>query len=153
MNDCIFCKIVAGDAPSHKIWENDEFLAFLSIFPNTEGVSVVIPKKHYSSYVVDMPDDVTSDLLNAGKVVAKKLDSALEDVGRTGFIFEGFGVDHLHLKLFPMHNTTADTWKQHASHVEKYFDTYEGYLSSHDSARADDTTLAKLAQKIRDARS
>lgn len=153
MDDCIFCKIVAGDAPSHKIWENDEFLAFLSIFPNTEGVSVVIPKKHYPSYIADIPDDVTSDLLNAGKVVAKKLDSVLEDVGRTGFIFEGFGVDHLHLKLFPMHNTTADTWKQHVSRIEKYFDTYEGYLSSHDSARADDTALAKLAQKIRDARS
>jgi diadenosine tetraphosphate (Ap4A) HIT family hydrolase len=149
MNDCIFCKIVAGVAPSHPIWESDTHLAFLSIFPNTEGVSVVIPKKHYPSYIADLPDEVTSELLSAGKLVAKKLDAAFSDVGRTGFIFEGFGVDHIHLKLFPMHGTTSDTWKQRASHIEKYFENYEGYLSSHDHERADDMKLSVLAEKIR----
>lgn len=43
---CIFCDIVAGKAPCHKIWEDDDHLAFLSIFPNTDGFSVVIPKAH-----------------------------------------------------------------------------------------------------------
>jgi diadenosine tetraphosphate (Ap4A) HIT family hydrolase len=149
MNDCIFCKIVSGDEPSHKIWEDDTYLAFLSIFPNTEGVSVVIPKKHYPSYIADLPDEVSSGLLSAGKIVAKKLDAALPDVGRTGFIFEGFGVDHIHLKLFPMHGTVSDSWRQRSSHIEKYFENYEGYLSSHDHVRADDVKLAALAEKIR----
>ena len=149
MNECIFCKIASGEAPSHKIWEDETHMAFLSIFPNTEGVSVVIPKKHYPSYIADLPDEVSSKLLSAGKIVAKKLDTAFPDVGRTGFIFEGFGVDHIHLKLFPMHGTASDTWKQRSSRIDKYFENYEGYLSSHDHTRADDVKLAALAEKIR----
>ena len=56
--DCIFCKIVNGEVPCHKVWEDEKHLAFLTIFPNTEGVTVVIPKKHYPSYVFDLPRDV-----------------------------------------------------------------------------------------------
>ena len=55
--DCIFCKIVKGESHCHKIWEDEEHLAFLSIYPNTLGASVVIPKKHFSSYAFHMPDD------------------------------------------------------------------------------------------------
>lgn len=148
MNDCIFCKIVQGTSPCHKIWEDDHHLAFLSIFPNTEGFSVVIPKKHYPSYAFDTPDDVLTSLVRAAKKVGKLLDAKLDDVGRTGLIFEGFGVDHLHAKLFPMHGTKLQEWKALKSNVNKYFEKYEGYISSHDYKRADDTILAKLAKKI-----
>lgn len=152
MSDCIFCKIVNGDAPVHKIWENDDFLAFLSIFPNTEGTSVVIPKKHYSSYAFDLPDEVLGALMSATKIVAKLLDKALPDVGRTAMVFEGFGVDHVHAKLFPMHGTEdMEKWKPIESSVPKYFNQYEGYISSHDYERADDAALAALAEKIRQA--
>ncbi|MEK9173928.1 MAG: HIT family protein, partial [Patescibacteria group bacterium] len=44
MESCIFCKIVAKEVPSHVVWEDESHVAFLSIFPNTEGVTVVIPK-------------------------------------------------------------------------------------------------------------
>ena len=44
--DCIFCDLVEGIVPSHQIWEDDDHLAFLSIFPNTKGFSVVITKEH-----------------------------------------------------------------------------------------------------------
>jgi histidine triad (HIT) family protein len=162
--NCIFCKIVAGEIPCHKIWEDEKHLAFLSIFPNTEGFSVVIPKKHYSSYAFDLPDQVLQDLIIAAKKVGKLLDEKLADVGRTGLIFEGFGVDHVHAKLFPMHGTVGiKEWnREHqpeAGHplgekpvetkVDKYFDTYPGYISSHDYKKADDAKLAELAKKIR----
>lgn len=151
MDDCIFCRIVDGVMPSHKIWEDDEHLAFLSIFPNTEGFSVVIPKKHFSSYAFDTPDVVLSKLVLAAKKVGKLIDSKLSDVGRTGMIFEGFGVDHLHAKLFPMHGTNSmKEWRPIVSKVEKFFDKYEGYISSHDYKRADDKELAELAKKIRE---
>jgi diadenosine tetraphosphate (Ap4A) HIT family hydrolase len=150
MEECIFCKIVSGDMPSHKIWEDEKHLAFLSIFPNTEGTSVVIPKAHYPSYAFDLPDNILSDLVCATKKVAKLLDKALPDVGRTAMVFEGFGVDHVHAKLFPMHGTAdMKKWKPIESNVEKYFNQYEGYISSHDYERADDTKLAALAEKIR----
>lgn len=148
--DCIFCKIVTGEGPSHKIWEDEKHLAFLSIFPNTEGFSVVITKEHFPSYAFNLPDGTLSDLVLAAKKVAKLIDSKLEDVGRTGMIFEGFGVDHMHAKLFPMHGTKTDEWKQHKSSVDKYFEHYEGYISSHDYKRADDEDLAALAKKIRE---
>lgn len=147
--DCIFCKIVKGEAPSHKIWEDEKHLAFLTIFPNTQGFSVVVTKEHYPSYAFDLPDDVLSGLVLAAKKVGKLLDAKLEDVGRTGMIFEGFGVDHVHAKLFPMHGTKMDDWQALKSNVDKYFEKYEGYISSHDYKRADDGELGDLAKKIR----
>ena len=147
---CAFCKIVRGEMPCHKIWEDEKHLAFLSIFPNTEGFSVVITKEHHPSYFSDLPDDVTNGLFSAAKKVAKLLDSKLKDVGRTGLMFEGFGVDHVHAKLFHMHGTiNMEEWKELKSNVDKYFKKYEGYISSHDYKRADDEKLAQLAKKIR----
>jgi len=142
--------MVRGDAPCHRIWEDEQHLAFLSIFPNTSGFSVVIPKVHYPSYAFQASDDVLQDLIIAVKTVAHLLDETLEDVGRTGMIFEGFGVDHLHAKLFPMHGTaTMGVWRPLSVRRKKYFERYEGYISSHDYKRADDEALAFLAKKIR----
>lgn len=150
MNDCIFCKIVKGEAPCHKIWEDDKHLAFLSIFPNTEGFSVVITKEHYSSYAFDLPEEVLSGLVLSAKKVGKLLDLKLGDVGRTAMVFEGFGVNHVHAKLFPMHGTLTDEWKEYKSNIDKYFKHYEGYISSHDYKREDDSKLAELARKIKE---
>ncbi len=150
MDDCIFCQIVAGKAPSFTVWEDGQHLAFLSIFPNTEGTTVVIPKQHYPSYAFDLPDEVLSDLVLATKKVAKLLDAKLDDVGRTAMVFEGFGVDHVHAKLFPMHGTKdMSTWKPIESKLNTYYDTYPGYISSHDASRADDADLSRTARTIR----
>jgi diadenosine tetraphosphate (Ap4A) HIT family hydrolase len=146
--DCIFCKIVSGESSCHKIWENETHMAFLSIFPNTEGFSVVIPKTHYGSYAFDAEPKILSELILAVQQVAKLLDAKLDDVARTGMIFEGYGVDHLHAKLFPMHGTKNGAWEQHKSNIDKYFEKYEGYISSHDYKRADDEKLNTLSKKI-----
>lgn len=151
MEECIFCKIAKGEIPAHKIWEDEKHLAFLSIFPNTEGFSVVITKEHYPSYAFDLPEGILSGLVIATGKVARILDRAFEDVGRTGMIFEGFGVDHVHAKLFPMHGTKMKDWKPLHSEIGKYFEKYEGYISSHDYRRADDAILAALAEKIRNS--
>lgn len=146
--NCIFCQIVDGSSPSFKVWENEQYLAFLSIFPNTEGVTVVIPKEHFASYVFDLPEKVRTELIEASCTVAKLLDSKLEDVGRTAMVAEGFGVDHAHIKLFPMHGTKDKDWKPHHSKINTYFENYEGYISSHDADRADDEKLTELIKKI-----
>jgi diadenosine tetraphosphate (Ap4A) HIT family hydrolase len=151
MNDCIFCGIVSGSIPSHRVWEDEKHLAFLSIFPNTEGFTVVIPKQHHDSYVATVPNDVADDLFRAARAVARKIDAAFPDVGRTGFMFEGFGVNHLHVKLFPMHGTKDDSWRKHKSTEKRFFTVYEGFMSSHDSDRADDSVLALIAERIRNA--
>ena len=147
--NCIFCRIAKGELPCHKIWEDDKHLAFLSPFPNTEGFSVVITKKHYPSYAFDLSEDVLKELVIASKKVAELLDRKLNDVGKTGMIFEGFGINHVHSKLFPMHGTAdMKEWKNIKSNVDKYFHKYEGYISSHDCKKEDDGKLAELAKKI-----
>ncbi|TJZ75492.1 HIT family protein [Chitiniphilus eburneus] len=147
---CIFCDIVASKAPAHVIWESADHLAFLSIFPNTQGFSVVVPRRHYDSYAFAQDDAVLSGLIVAAKQVGLLLDRALPDVARTGLMLEGYGVDHLHAKLFPMHGTGGDSaFRPHHSKVDKYFEQYEGYISSHDWQRADNAELARLAAHIR----
>ena len=148
---CIFCQIVAKEIPAHVIWESQTHLAFLSIFPNTEGFSVVISKEHHGSYAFDQNDQVLSDLILATKKVATILDNYYPDVGRTGMFFEGFGVDHLHSKLFPMHGTgDMEKWSNiESKKMDEYFKYYPGYLCSNDSTRANDDDLAKLAMEIK----
>src|SRR3989344_2118295 len=151
MKDCVFFRIAEGEDSSRVIWKDEKHIAFLSIYPNTRGFTVVIPRKHYSSYAFDLPEDVLIDLVKAAQKVGKLLDSKLEDVGRTGMIFEGFGVDHVHAKLFPMHGTREmEEWQEIKSNVDKYFEKYEGYMSTHDYKRTDDKELAELAKKIRE---
>lgn len=151
MKGCIFCKIAAGESPAEIIWEDAKHLAFLSIFPNTEGFTVVITKEHYSSYAFELPDNVLSNLILASKKVAKLLDRSFPDVGRTGLIFEGFGVDHIHSKLYPMHGTgDLSSWKSiESKSMKEYFPHYPGYICSNDGPPADPTKLAEVGQKIR----
>ena len=91
--DCIFCQIAQGHSPCHPIWEDERHLAFLSIFPNTKGFSVVITREHHGSDAFAADETVLAGLVLAAQKTAKVLDRAFDDVGRTGLILEGFGVD------------------------------------------------------------
>jgi diadenosine tetraphosphate (Ap4A) HIT family hydrolase len=149
MENCIFCQIAQKKAPAHIIYEDEEHLAFLSIFPNTDGFSVVIPKKHYASYAFDVPSDVLHKLIDVSKSVGKKLDAAFEDVARTALVFEGFGVNHLHAKLIPLHGTNHKEWKPILSNKQEFYTQYQGHISTHDVKHTDHVKLATLAEKIR----
>jgi len=147
MKECVFCKIVKGEIPSHKIWENKEFLAILDLNPNTKGMTLVLTKKHYPSYVFEMPDGVYARLFKTVKVVAKLLDRKLK-VQRTAMSMEGMGVNHAHIKLYPLHGIRKkfkEIW--HPKRV--YFEKYPGYLTTQTGRRAKDNELKKLAKKIR----
>ena len=146
---CIFCRIVARQEPAHRFWEDDEHIAILSIFPNTQGAAVVLPKTHQPSYAFALDDAVLCKLTLAAKKAALMLDRTFDDVGRTGMVMEGFGVDHVHAKLFPMHGTAhQERWAPIKSCVDRYFERYEGYISSHDHLRVDDDQLARLVLRI-----
>lgn len=153
-NECIFCKIISGDTKTPGIfWENDEFMAFLSTWPNTEGFTIVVPKEHYGSDVLGMPDDRLSKFVLAAKTVSKNLIAHFEDVGRVGLIMEGTGIDHAHIKLFPMHGTghmKKGEWKQYHSNNDKFFETYEGYICSNDGPKGDEQKIRELAEKLRE---
>lgn len=148
--NCIFCDISKRKQKAHAIWEDNDHISFLSIFPNSVGVTVVIPKKHYSSYAFSQPDEVLYGLISAAKKTALLLDKSLPGVGKTGMILEGYGVDHLHAKLFPMHCTGDNSeFKKINSKITHFFEKYEGYLSSHDGKREREETLEQQARLIR----
>lgn len=150
--DCIFCQMSLGKTPYHEVWSDENHLAILSIFPNTEGFTVVFPKNHFGSYAFEQSDNVLIDLIIATKKVAIVLDNYYNDVARTGMFFEGFGVNHLHSKLFPMHGTAPmDKWQAiESTWNNAYFEKYPGFLVSNNSDRADDQKLASLAKSIRE---
>jgi diadenosine tetraphosphate (Ap4A) HIT family hydrolase len=150
---CIFCEIATGRMDTAGIfWQDDEFMAFLSIDPNTEGFTCVIPKTHFGSDVLKMPDDVLQRFILAAKKVAAILEKHFSDVGRVGVMMEGTGIDHAHIKLSPMHGTEnlkRGEWQQFLSGKEFWFDKYEGWLSSGGGPMADPEHLAKLAESLR----
>jgi len=150
---CVFCEIAAGRFSTPGIfWDDAEFMAFLSIDPNTEGFSCVIPKNHFNSDVLKMPDDVLQRFILASKKVAQILENHFEDVGRVGLVMEGTGIDHAHIKLVPMHGTEGlrnGGWQQFLSGKEHWFDTYEGWISSAGGPKADPEKLARLAKELK----
>lgn len=102
MDNCIFCKIIAGEIPSFKVAENNEFLAFLSIEPINPGHTLIIPKTH-GEYLFDESDEVLSKIMVFGKPVAKKLAEKLKPkTGKVGVIVAGLEVLHSHIHLIPM---------------------------------------------------
>ncbi len=100
--DCIFCKIIAGQLPSFKVWEDDKFLAFLTIEPIRNGHTLVIPKKH-ENYLFDLDDKTLTELILAAKKVAQTLKKTFNPKsGKVGVIVYGFDAPHAHIHLVPM---------------------------------------------------
>ena len=147
MSECIFCRIIKGEIPCVKVYEDEEFLAILDINPNTEGMTLVLTKKHYPSYAFDMPDDVYKKFMLISKKIAKTIDKAL-NVKRTAMVMEGMGINHAHIKLYPLHGlkeTFTEMW-----HPEKiFFKKYEGYITTQLGPEAKKEELEKTAEKIK----
>lgn len=105
MNNCIFCKIANKEKDCAIIWEDDDFLAFLDKNPNTKGMTLIIPKKHYDSYLFDMPAEAQEKFLTAANKVVKILENYFK-ISRVALVMEGMGINHAHLKLYPLHGVT-----------------------------------------------
>ena len=152
-NKCVFCEIASGNIKTPGIfWEDEEFMAFLSIDPNTEGFSCVIPKQHFGSDIMKMPDGILQKFIIAAKKTANILEKYFDDVGRVGLIVEGMGINHAHIKIVPMHGTESfkgGEWKQVLSGKDFWFEKYEGWISSGSGPMADPEKLKKLADEIK----
>ena len=145
MTDCIFCKIVSGDIPSFKFWEDDEFMAILDIQPNTSGMTLVLTKQHYDSYAFEMPADVYGRFVQAARKVGKLLDTKL-GTKRTALVIEGMGVNHTHIKLYPLHGLTEEFKPSEQPGV--FFDSYPGYVTTKLGPKADMKKLIQARVKL-----
>lgn len=104
MQSCVFCKIIRQEAPAHRVYEDDRVIAFLDIFPVSEGHTLVVTKKHY----VDL-FEADSESLQAVAAIAQKVAHALREVVRPQglMVFQlngaaaGQTVFHYHMHLMP----------------------------------------------------
>ena len=101
----IFSKIVSGEIPCYKVAENDDFLAFLDIFPLSKGHVLVIPKKEVD-YVFDLDNEAYLGLMQFAKIVATGLKKVIP-CNRVGVAVIGLEVSHAHVHLIPI-NTEND---------------------------------------------
>lgn len=106
--DSIFTKIVKGEIPCHKVYEDENTLAFLDIHPIQPGHTLVIPKKQVE-FVWDLDDETYQAVMATAKKVALRLRQVFPDKSRVGLMVEGLDVDHAHLKVFPFN--TGDEFR------------------------------------------
>lgn len=129
MQESIFTKIVKGEIPAHKIYEDDRVLAFLDIHPVREGHTLVIPKRQVE-FVWDLEDEDYHAVMDAAKKVALRLRKVLL-VQYVGERIVGVDVPHAHVQLIP-------------------FNTVEEYKRPQDmQAEPDHAALAAVAEKLR----
>ncbi|MGV0795189.1 HIT family protein [Mycolicibacterium sp. XJ1819] len=105
---CVFCAIVAGEAPAVPIYEDDEYLAFLDIRPFTRGHTLVVPKRHTVD-LTDTPPETVAGLVTIGQRIARAArQSGLHADGNNIVINDGKAafqtVFHIHLHVLPRHN-------------------------------------------------
>ena len=99
-DDCIFCKIVKGEIPSEKVLENEDFIVIKNIDPLVDGHSLVIPKKHYGTFL-DLPLGLYEKLLETAKKAIEKLDAKdFQLVTNSGEV-AGQSIPHMHLHILP----------------------------------------------------
>lgn len=98
----IFCKIINGEVPSYKLYEDDIVLAFLDVNPNHNGHTLVVPKKHYENFF-DIDEETLKHILDVSKKIAKKLKEKLNYDGISLCQNNGYGqeIKHFHLHLIP----------------------------------------------------
>ena len=97
MDNCIFCKIIRGEIPCYKVYEDDLFLGFLDIRPLNVGNSLLIPKTHHR-WVNDVPE------FGQYFATAKKIALATQQVVNadyTSFLTLGMEVEHAHIRIIP----------------------------------------------------
>lgn len=103
---CIFCKIINGEIPCHKVYEDDIVFAFLDIKPLNPGHTLVVPKKHYENLEEISEEELTALILaikKIGRMIKEKLGVAGYNVSENNGQVAGQEVPHLHFHIIPRH--------------------------------------------------
>ncbi|MBU3969025.1 HIT family protein [Patescibacteria group bacterium] len=119
--ECIFCKIIKGEIPCHKVYEDENFFAFLDINPLNPGHSLLVPKKHFE-WVNDYEPfgEYWETARKLSWVIQKALDSVL-----VSYIVYGLGVPHAHIHLIPKFEGDQHS---HGPNPEKIYKCKDGEM-------------------------
>ena len=148
----LFARLVRGEIPQYRIWENNAHIAFLTPFANMPGFTVVVPRRHLSSDIFSLDEGSYSELLSAAWTVAGILRKAF-GVERCGMIFEGFEIDYAHVKLIPIRDVSGVSNEKTGllETEDEYQEAYQGYVTSlNGPAKKDLDELASDAAAIRE---
>lgn len=145
-NNCIFCKIINNEVPSVRIWEDSKHLAILDLNPNTEGMTLVLTKEHFDSDAIEMPDKQYSEIMIAAKKVAKLMKNKL-NVKRVALVMEGLGINHVHIKLYPLYGIEKD-FEEIWAKDKIYSDRYKGFISTQLGPEKSLDDLKKIQEKF-----
>lgn len=104
MADCVFCKIIRGELPCAKVFENEKTLAFLDITPVNKGHTLIVPKSHYET-ILDMPEELMAELSSTMKIVAAMVKQGTKAHGfnimMNNYEAAGQVVPHAHVHIVP----------------------------------------------------
>lgn len=131
MEESIFTKIIKGEIPCHKIYEDDKCIAFLDINPLTYGHTLVVPKQQIDE-LWDTDDPLYLHLMSVTKKIAKRQRDTLNPK-RVGIIVEGFEIPHAHIHVIPLDHGMRQTFRNQSNNLITQ--------PSHDK-------LAQIAQKL-----
>ena len=102
--DCIFCQIVKKKIPSKNVFEDERYLAFLDIFPISNGHTIIVPKKHYRN-LEDIPEQELSEIFKIAKKLAVLIHNKLKIDGynilQNNFESAGQEINHFHIHIIP----------------------------------------------------
>lgn len=104
MDDCVFCRIVAGDLPAAKFYEDDNVLGFVTIESINKGHCLVIPKQHIDK-IYDLGKELYTEVMEVGRRASIAVQKAF-DPARVGLAVSGWEVPHAHLHIVPMDEAT-----------------------------------------------
>ena len=128
MKDCVFCKIVTGDIPCYKVYEDNNFLAFLDIEPLNPGHVLIVPRKHYR-WTWDVPD--FGEYWEAARKVAKGVIKSME-APMVEFLTHGTDVEHAHVWIVPV------------------FEGEEGFINVSNRKKLEGGEMREISKKISD---
>ena len=117
MNDCLFCKIVAGEIPSYKVYEDDATFAFLDISPVHEGHTLIVPKKHATT-IFDIDSASWAAVTETVRMLAGPIEQAMQASGVNIMMNNrdtaGQVIDHVHVHIIPRFKGDGlHLWPQH----------------------------------------
>ena len=124
----IFSKIISGEIPSYKVAENEDFLAFLDINPNSVGHTLCIPKKEIDN-ILDLDENTFQELMKFSRKVALSIDNVI-DCERVSFSVIGLEVPHVHVHLIPIKKMSDANFTKKVSMNDNQFKQTASLISS-----------------------
>ncbi|MDD5483077.1 MAG: HIT family protein [Kiritimatiellae bacterium] len=113
MENCVFCKIIRGELPCSRVYEDDEAIAFMDIGPIVKGHILVVPKSHYA-HLLETPPDVLKHLIVTAQKIAGAQKRALRADGinimQSNCQAAGQVVNHIHFHVIPRFNADGHHW-------------------------------------------